>query len=665
MLDAAYHGLILAVHWPAIGYLGLGVLLGLYFGAVPGLGGLTGMAILLPFTFGMDQVSAFSFLLGMYAVTTTSDTIPAILMGVPASAAAAATVLDGYPMAKRGEAARAFGAAFTSGAIGGVLGAVAMGLSIPIVRPLVLSFAKPEFFMLGVLGLTMVGSLSGRSILKGLVSGALGLLIGMVGYAQQVSIPRYWMGTSYLLDGAPLIPLVLGLFALPEIISLVATNRKISDLPRESIESGIWTGVRDVFEHWWLFLRSSLIGIYIGILPALGPTVADWVAYGHAVQTEKNKERFGKGDVRGVIAPEAANHSVKGGDLIPTVAFGIPGSAGMAVLMGAFLIQGLTPGPQMLTLKLDLTFSMVWTLVIANIVGAVLLMMWTNQIQKIIFIPGHLVVPGIVLFMFMGAWEGGGQIGDWITLLVFCVIGDFMKKGGWPRSPLMLGFILGPIMENSLNLSITAYGWDWLTRWIVLCLGAGTLITIFFVIRDQRRQRAKPVNDEPQALDTEADKPLVSLPFTILVCIAFAYALIDSIGWPYSVRLFPQWICTPGLALALFVLYRDVQAARPILAASGGLGTMFQPGHWMNEQARRMTQFYLWLAGILVATIVIGQLAALTLFIAAYLYYWGGYRARSKVWIPLVYAGCGAAFLYLVFDQVIHITWYPSLLFGS
>ena len=663
MLEAAYQGLVLALQWPAIGYLGLGVLLGLWFGAVPGLGGLTGMAILLPFTFGMDPVSAFAFLLGMYAVTTTSDTIPTILMGVPASAAAAATVLDGYPMAKKGEAARAFGAAFTAGAIGGVLGAISMGLSIPIVRPLVLSFAKPEFFMLGLLGLTMVGSLSGKSILKGLVSGALGLLIGMVGYAQQVSIPRYWMGTTYLLDGVPLIPLVLGLFALPEIISLVASNRQISDLPRESIKSGIWTGVKDVYIHWWLFLRSSLIGIYIGILPALGPTVADWVAYGHAVQTEKHKERFGKGDVRGVIAPEAANHSVKGGDLIPTVAFGIPGSAGMAVLMGAFLIQGLTPGPQMLTQKLDLTFSMVWTLVIANIVGAGLLMMWTNQIQKLIFIPGHLVVPGIVLFMFMGAWEGGGQIGNWITLMAFCLIGDFMKKGGWPRSPLMLGFILGPIMENSLNLSITAYGWDWLTRWIVLLLAAGCVVTIVLVIRDQQRQRAKP-SSEPQALDTEADKPLVSLPFTILVCIAFAYALIDSIGWPYSVRLFPQWICVPALLLALFVLYRDMQAARPVLAQHGGLAVASRPGAWLSGQARRMLAFYLWLGAIIVATLVIGQIAALTLFVAAYLYYWGGYRERSKLWIPAVYAAGGAVFLYVVFDRVVHINWHPSLLFG-
>jgi len=204
MLESALQGLFVAIQWPAIGYLFLGIALGIYFGAVPGLSGLSGMAILLPFTFGMDPVSAFSFLLGMYAVTTTSDSIPAILIGVPGTAAAQATVLDGYPMAKRGEASRAFGVAFTCSGIGGVLGAIMMGLSIPIVQPVVLSFAKPEFFMLGVLGLTMVGALSGRSILRGVTAAALGLFLSQVGYAEQIAIPRYWLGFTYLLDGLPL-----------------------------------------------------------------------------------------------------------------------------------------------------------------------------------------------------------------------------------------------------------------------------------------------------------------------------------------------------------------------------------------------------------------------------------------------------------------------------
>ncbi|MEX2034726.1 MAG: tripartite tricarboxylate transporter permease, partial [Xanthobacteraceae bacterium] len=543
MLESALAGLLAAVQWPAIGYLFAGIALGIYFGAVPGLSGLSGMAILLPFTFGMDPISAFSFLLGMYAVTTTSDSLTAILIGVPGTAAAQATVLDGYPMAKRGEAARAFGAAFTCSMIGGVLGAVAMGLSIPIVQPVVLSFAKPEFFMLGLLGLTMVGALSGRSILKGLAAAGLGLLLSQIGYAEQIAIPRYWMGFTYLLDGLPLVPVVLGLFALPELVALAVSAGSISEIPRERVSGGIRAGMRDALTHRWLLLRSSMIGVYIGMLPALGSTIADWVAYGHAVQSAKDKSQFGKGDVRGVIAPEAANNSCKGGELVPTVAFGIPGSAPMAILLGAFLIQGLTPGPEMLTTKLDVTFSMMWSLIFANVIAAILLLAWANQLQRIIFIPAHLVVPGITFFVLMGAWTAGNNIGDWITLLVFTVVGVVMKRAGWPRPPLVLGFILGRIMENSLHISMKAYGLSWIYRPICIVIAIMIVATIFFAVRSHLSAKA-----EPQALVvSEADdgdaRP--SLGFGIVVFLVLSYAIAATVPWPPSVRLFPLAFSLP------------------------------------------------------------------------------------------------------------------------
>ena len=206
MFDAALSGLMSVIAWPAIGYLFLGVFIGLYFGAVPGLSGLVGMAILLPFTFTMEPVPALAFLLGMFAVTTTSDTIASVLLGIPGTAASQATILDGYPMAMKGEASRAFGAAFTVSAVGGLLGAVVLGLSIPIVKPLILSFTQAEFFMLGMLGLAMVGSLSGDSMLRGLTAALIGLGLSYVGYAENGAVPRYWLGTTYLLEGLPLIP---------------------------------------------------------------------------------------------------------------------------------------------------------------------------------------------------------------------------------------------------------------------------------------------------------------------------------------------------------------------------------------------------------------------------------------------------------------------------
>ncbi|HEX9583820.1 MAG TPA: tripartite tricarboxylate transporter permease, partial [Gammaproteobacteria bacterium] len=453
MLDAALAGLLLVAQWPAIGYLILGVTIGLYFGAMPGLSGLVGLAILLPFTFGMDSGSAFALLLGMFAVTTTSDTIASVLLGIPGTVSSQATVLDGYPMAVRGEAARAFGAAFTVSALGGVIGALFLGLSIPIVRPLILSFASPEFFLLGVLGLTMVGSLSGGSIVKGMLAAVLGLMLSMIGYAEMGAIARYHFGFTYLLDGVPLIPLVLGLFAVPEILDLAIRGSSISRVPPDRTRGGITRGIRDAFRHKWLVLRCSAIGIYVGMLPGLGGAIVDWVAYGHAVQSAGDKSRFGKGDVRGVIAPETANNAMKGGALIPTVAFGIPGSAPMALILGALTIQGLTPGPQMLTTELYVTFGLVWILVIANILGAGVLMLCATQIARVTFIRGHLIIPAVVLFVFMGAWMSSNAIGDWVALLVFGLLGYLMKQGGLPRPPVILGFILGPIMENALFIT--------------------------------------------------------------------------------------------------------------------------------------------------------------------------------------------------------------------
>ena len=313
MFDAFVTGFFLVFEWPAIGFLMLGVFIGMWLGAVPGLGGIIGLVLLLPFTYGMDPVPAFALLLGMFAVTTTSDTIASVLLGVPGTAASQATILDGYPLAQQGKAARAFGAAFTVSAFGGVFGALILAVSLPLILPIILSFNSPELFMLGVLGLAMVGSLSGGSILKGLAVACLGILMSTVGYAETIAIPRFYFGTDYLIDKLPLIPVVLGLFAIPEVMELAIRNTSISRIPQDQTEDGgMLEGIKDAFRHWWLATRCAVIGTYVGMLPGLGAAIVDWIAYGHAVQSAKDKSKFGQGDIRGVIAPEAANNVTLG-----------------------------------------------------------------------------------------------------------------------------------------------------------------------------------------------------------------------------------------------------------------------------------------------------------------------------------------------------------------
>ena len=656
MLEQALAGLVLVLQWPAIGFLFLGVMLGLYLGAVPGLSGLVGMAILLPFTFGMDPVPAFAFLLGMFAVTTTSDTIASVLLGVPGTAASQATILDGYPMAQRGEAARAFGAAFTVSAVGGVLGAVVLALSIPVVKPLILAFASPEFFMLGVLGLTLVGSLSGGSMLKGLAAALLGLLFAMVGYSSESGIPRFHFGWNFLLDGLPLIPVVIGLFAIPEAMDLVARRSSIADSPETAVKSGILDGVRDAGRHWWLVVRSTAIGVYIGMLPGLGGSIVDWVAYGHAVQSAKDKSRFGKGDVRGVIAPETANNAMKGGALIPTLVFGIPGNTGMALLLGAFLIQDLTPGPQMLTTKLHITFSMIWTLVIANIVGALLLMVWARQVAKITHLSVHMIVPAVILFVFMGAWMTGNQLGDWYVLLLFGFVGLVMKLGGWPRAPLILGFILGPIMENTLYISSQAHGLvGWVFRPMTLAIGAVVLISVLLVARRSWRERGAAGGPESRVSEGASGNapPALNLGFSVLLFALFVWAGLGALRWPIEASFFPLVAAAPGVGILIVLVFRQVMSLRSAEAAIGAGAGIGDDGVLAKYSA-----FYLGLIGIVVATVLVGQQIALPLFIFLYLLLWG----KSRWWVALLYAGVGWVFMYLMFDRVIHILWYPSLL---
>jgi putative tricarboxylic transport membrane protein len=650
MFEALIAGFVLIFKWPSIGYLGLGILLGLYFGAVPGLSGLVGMAILLPFTFGMDPISAFAFLLGMYAVTTTSDTISSVMLGIPGTAASQATILDGYPMAMRGEAARAFGAAFTVSAVGGVLGALVLAASIPLVRPLILSFASPEYFMLGVLGLTMVGALSGSSIMKGVAAAVLGVLLSTVGYADQIAIPRYFFGLTYLLDGFPLIPLVLGLFALPELFDLSQRGTAISRIPKEQAEGGLMTGVRDVMRHWWLVIRSTFIGVYIGMLPGLGGSIVDWVAYGHAVQSTRDNPRFGQGDVRGVIAPETANNAMKGGALVPTVAFGIPGSAPMAILLGAFLIQGMTPGPEMLTSKLDVTFSMVATLIVANVVGAGLLMIWAKQIARITFISGHLIVPAVALFVFMGSWMSGNNIGDWYLLLGIGAVGIAMKRAGWPRPPLVLGFILGPIMENALSISLRSYDdFGFLLRPVTFVILIITIGTVIFTVWAQMKRRlaASAENTESQEGEGGYSDPRVAVPTDFVMAALFAFAIWHAAAWPKSVAMLPMVSAVPGLLLALGALWRDGRLLR--------MGTV--EGRPFDLGAALF--FLAWCAGIVAGTILFGQLVALPAAMAAYLLLRGSHGWK----LVLGYALAGWAFLYFMFDLIIAVVWYPSVFF--
>ncbi|MBI2987448.1 MAG: tripartite tricarboxylate transporter permease [Deltaproteobacteria bacterium] len=488
MIDAFVSGFWQVLAWPAFGYLLIGIAVGFFVGLLPGLGGLATLALMLPFSYTIKQpVEAFCFLLGMLAVTGTTGDITSILFGIPGEGSSAALILDGYPMSKRGEAGRALGAAITSSVFGAMVGALSLALSIPIMRPLVLLFGSPELFIIAIMGVTFIGTLAGASLLKGLLAGGVGLMLAAIGVDPQTGSLRYTFGSLYLWDRLDIIPVVVGLFAIPEIVDLAVRGTSISEVPKTKLV-GVIEGVKDTFRHFWLTVRCSLIGVYFGVLPVLGANVAQWIAYAHGVQGVKDA---GKGAVEGVLGPGAANNSTRGGDLIPTVAFGIPGSGSMALLLGALLIVGLNPGPEMLKQHLDVTFAMVWVLIIANLIVAGLCFLILNQLAALTFIRGSLLIPFLLFFVFIGSFTANNSLADLIATLIFGVAGYFMVLYGWPRPPLILGLILGKIAENYLWISTAAYGSKWLLFPSVIILIIITIVIVAYPTIKERRGRAR------------------------------------------------------------------------------------------------------------------------------------------------------------------------------
>ena len=498
MIDALLQGLSLVLQWNAFSLMLVGMALGFVVGLLPGIGGAATLALMLPFVFKMSPVEAFAFLLGMHSVAATTGDITSILFGVPGEGLSAATVVDGHPMAKNGEAGRALGAALMSSLVGALVGAAALAVSIPIVRPLVLTFGSPELFMVTVMGIACITSLSGQGTsaqLKGFAMGLLGLLLATIGQERQSGILRFDFGFIYLWEGLDLIPVLVGIFAIPEIIDLAARRTSIAgNAPAATLGAGVWEGIKDTFRHFWLVVRCSAVGVLVGILPGAGGGVAQWMAYAHAVQSAKDpaeRSRFGSGDVRGVLGPGAANNSKEGGDLIPTIAFGVPGSGAMAILLGAFLIMGLHPGPDMLTKHLAVTYSMVWTLVIANVITVIACLAFLPYLAQVTRIRGSVIIPFLLLLVFVGSYTANRQLADLLVTLGCGALGYLMVRFGWPRAPLVLGFVLGKLAETYLFISMARYGYGWLTQPLVLVLIGLTVVVIVFPYLQERRVRAR------------------------------------------------------------------------------------------------------------------------------------------------------------------------------
>ena len=472
----------------------LGLPLGVIIGLLPGLSGITAFAFLIPFTFGMSPLVGIAFLLASYAAVSQGGSMTAIVLGVPGEVPNAATVIDGYPMAKAGRAGEAIGAALMASALGGLFGCLLLAALLPVIQPVVLSFASPENFVLAVAGVCFIAVLSSGSPRRGLIAGAFGIFLSLFGYSPTEGVPRFWMGLEYLLDGFRLVPLAMGLFAMPEILDLMRTGSSIAqDAAAEKIAMRqVLRGALAVFRHPGVFFRSCTIGSVIGMMPGVGGATAPFVAYAAAKQTAGNPETFGTGRIEGVIAPEASSNAKEGGALVPTLALGIPGSASMALLLGAFVLLGLQPGPEFLAKHLDLCLAAALVLAFGNVASSLLMFVLSKPLMYLTRIPGRALAPVLLVLVALGAYSAENNPVDVLMVFVFGALGVAMERLGYNRPALILGFVLGEMIERYYQVSTSAYGAGFLLRPISLVIIALTLFAILWPSRRRLLRRRQP-----------------------------------------------------------------------------------------------------------------------------------------------------------------------------
>src|SRR5919109_2735195 len=500
LLDAALKGLANILHFRVFFAMLVGVSIGTFTAVAPqGLGMPLVYAILLPVVIRWEPVTGIALLIGASSVSAICAAYLPILFGIPGGSGSQATVLDGYPMGKRGQGRRALGASFMAGGMGCLIGTFTLAAAIPAARPLIYLMGSPELFVVMLWGLSMVAVLAGRRPVKGLIAAAFGLLLATVGQQAQSGVMRFVFDQPYLLDGISISIIALAMFGIPSALDLALTKLGVEQQP-VALRGSLFDGVKDTLRNWWLVLRCSFVGVWVGIVPGLGSQVVDWLAYGHAAQSCKGaKESFGKGDVRGVIAPECANDAKDGGDLITTLLLGFPQGVVTALFIVALLAWGYLPGPEMVKKNADVIYSIVWIQGFSGIIGALIGFVLAKELARLAEVRYSFMVPLILIFVLMGAFSVNRDPADLLVVVAFGIIGYLMRRYGYPRPAMILGLVLGDLMEKYLYRSVASYGFTWLGRPAVIALLILSTTSFVFTLRGRIKAGARASEQAPPA----------------------------------------------------------------------------------------------------------------------------------------------------------------------
>ncbi len=695
----------MAVHelfslWPIVAFIGI-VPIALMSGMMPGTG-LPITVVVLGFATKLNPIVAIVLVLGSIGISEEAEAIPAILLGVPGNRASQATILDGYPMARKGLAGEAIGANYTASAIGGLIGGAILFASIPVARAILREFGSAEFFLLGLLGVLAVAVVSSGAVVKGLLTGALGFVIALIGFSPIGGVVRTTFGIGYIWNGVPLVPMVVGLFAIPELVNLVVSGQSIARERRETLSQqaarDVWNGMVHALHHKWLILRSSLIGVFVGIMPGLGASAAHWIAYAQARQTEKGAVRtFGTGDVRGVIGSDAARNASGGGTLIPTVFFSIPGSGGSALLLAMLILMGFTPGPSMITDHLDVVMVMVLLTTLSVVTIFPIQLFFGGPMAKLSLVPPNLIVPVVVGILALATYQTSNSMGDLVSMLVFGLLGMFMKAYGWPRPPILIALVLSPIVEKYLWLSINTYGFHMFLRPQFSLILVAVALLLVWSVRTQAKARAAlkamQSQDGEAAAASAASAQRSSTPgypaafpdppaggsdgvvrtrkwltlefigeatLLTLTTVLFATMFAESFGWPEGAALMPRIAISFG---TIFLILRVIALVRTTRATPRAAGRIMDIGFTIPQDRKVATRRFGMIVGAIVGIVLliwlVGWFIALPLWVFGYLRFVG----KVRWWWAVLTAGLFWGVVYGVYDKVLYTTFNGPVLF--
>lgn len=651
-------------------------------GIKPG-GSLPVLVILLSFAGYVDPWILAPAAVFYLAAVDVGEPVPSILLGIPGARSAQATVLDGYPMARKGLAGIALGASYTCTLVGGVFGALVLLVCLPFSFQLLLYLGSAEFFLLTFMGVMVIAVVSSGALDKGLLSGALGILIAMIGVPIVGGRARATLEVDYLWDGISLVPIVVGLFAIPEMVALVTGGTSIAqermDVLLKNSQRDIYRGMLEALKYKWLLIRSSIVGVIVGIIPGVGGQAGHWMAYAFARQTEKGGlQSFGKGDVRGVIAADAANNSSDGGQLIPTVVLGIPGSGSMALLIGMLVLGGVVPGPQMLNENLDLILALVYALVLGNVVSVPVMLAFAPQLARITLVRPDILAPMVIALTCLGAFMATYSMGDLVVTLGMAVLGLFMKRYGWPRPPILIAVALGTVLEKYMMISLGVYGATMFLRPVFL-LVCGILVAVILWGRHIQNRTAKESQASGDAMQEEAVPSetsgavqtvegrsrfslefigeIVLLAFTGLF---FAYMFIDTYNMSRNAKMLPLLaiaLGTPFWFLRVVNLFRK----EPRAPSADIMDTGFLTGEDPRGEFLAFARIAVFTLALYLSVWLFGFLLAVPVLVFLYLWWYG-----RVGWLWSAVAGLAfAAMIVGVFDWTLHVPWHEPLLVGG